>query len=166
MNPDFKRDVDGWLPEQGATMAWDEQNATTDLPSGSALITASGTVDPNALGSALRAASQCLNVTGQQLVTVYANAFIDRTEDSNGHAEVDVFFFDSADCSGEFGISFSTPQPLDAAVDTWLDLKAGAVSGASTRSVLVKLAISRPFRAPSFGARFDNVLLKAQALPP
>jgi hypothetical protein len=104
-----------------------------------------------------------LEVTGKQLVTVYANAFVDAGQDPNGHAEVDVFFFDAAACSGALSASFVTPQPLDAETDTWLSLKAGAVSGEYTKSVLVKLGVSKPFSAPSFSARFDNVLVKIQA---
>ena len=39
-------------------------------------------------------------------------------------------------------------------------MQAGAVGGANTKSMLVKLAISKPFRASSFQARFDNILLE------
>jgi hypothetical protein len=74
-----------------------------------------------------------------------------------------VFFFDVRDCTGAFTTSFSTPQPLDSKSDAWLDLKAGSVSGVSTQSALVKLAISKPFRAEAYRARFDNVLVKVQS---
>ena len=162
-NASFKSDVVGWAPELDATVAWDDQNATADLPSGSALVAATGVLGASAQG-ALRDVTQCLKITGKRLVTVYANAFVDAGQDEEGQAEIDVFFFDDAGCAGTFTSSFSTPQPLDASVDAWIELKAGSVSTASTQSVLVKLAVLKPFRAESFHARFDNVLVKIQPL--
>ena len=162
-NPDFVSDVADWSPELDTTLTWDEENAAADSPSGSALLESTGVIDANTAGVALRVASQCLPVEGRQLVTVYANAVVDAGQDPQGHAEVDVFFFDAEKCAGGFTTSFSTPQPLDAMSGAWIDLKAGAVTGVNNQSVLVKLAISKPFRADSCRARFDNVLVKVQS---
>lgn len=162
-NADFKQDVQAWLAETDVTLTWDPMNAGGNPPSGSALVASIGVIDANATGAALRAASQCLPVTGKRLVTVYANARVDPGQDPDGHAEVDVFFFDAPGCTGNLASSFSTPQPLDAMPGVWLNLKAGSVSGELAQSMLVKLALSKPFRAPSFQARFDNVLVKVQS---
>jgi hypothetical protein len=164
-NPDFKQDVSGWVAEADATLMWDPLNAVGDPPSGSALVASTGVIDADASGAALRAASQCVPIAGKQLVTAYANAFVDAGQDADGKAEVDVFFFDAANCQGTFAGSFSTPQPTDGAAGSWLTLLAGSVSSEAVKSALVKLAISKPFRAASFQARFDNVLVKVQSAP-
>lgn len=161
-NASFGADVSDWQPELDAIAAWDEANANQDLPSGSALVRAEGVVESTIPGSALRAVSQCVAVGAKQLVTVYANAFVPAGQDGAGRAEIDVFFFESGDCSGSSNKSFVTPQPLDGGVDRWLALKAGQVAEDATRSVLVKLAILKPFKAASFEARFDNVLVRTQ----
>ena len=161
-NAAFESDIDGWAAELETTITWQEQNASSDLPSGSALVASTGAI-AGATGSALRAASQCLGVGSNRLVTVHANAFVPGNQDADGHAEVDVYFFDAEDCAGAYSASFSTPQPLDASVDAWLMLQAGAVTGKNTQSMRVMLAISKPFRADSFQARFDNILLKTQS---
>ncbi len=164
-NPDMNKNVDVWAPDPDTTIGWDKGNAWGDTPSGSALVASPGVIDANAVGSALRAAAQCIPVAGKKLITVYANAFVDSGQDPEGHAEVDVFFFNQPACAGTSTSGFSTPQPLDAATDTWLTLKAGSLSSDSTQSLLVKLAISKPFHADSFRARFDNVLLRSDDAP-
>jgi hypothetical protein len=162
-NADFKTDVASWVADTDTTVTWSPQNAAGDLPSGSALVASTGVIDAQAIGAALRAAGQCIPVSGKQLVTAYANAFVDSGQDAQGHAEVDVFFYDTAGCTGTLTSSFSTPQPLDASAGVWLTLRAGAVSADTTKSALVKIAISKPFRAASFQAHFDDVLVKVQS---
>jgi hypothetical protein len=163
-NGDFARDASGWTADPEVRVAWDEQNATGDVPSGSALVTSTVAASAGATGSVLRVAKQCVALSGKQLVTVYANALVGADQAADGHAEVDVFFFDVAGCAGTYTSSFSTPQPLDAAPEQWLTLRAGSVSGSNTQSALVALTLSQPLSAPAFAARFDNVLLKKQAL--
>lgn len=165
-NPDFERNVAEWLPGMDTTVEWDAKNAAGDPPSGSALVASLGVIDANAAGVALRAAEQCIRMAGSKLVIVYANAFVDPAQDEQGRAEVDVAFFDSEDCSGPFSTTFSTPQPLDGGVGSWLTLKAGSISGASTKSAQIKLALLKPFRAPSFQVRFDNVLIRVENTEP
>ena len=161
-NATFKTDVDAWHADTDAELAWDERNAGRDLPSGSARLSATGTAAPDAEGLAQRSASQCLEVTGKQLVTVYANSLVDSAQAPSGLAQLDVLIFANAACAGAYVSSFSTPQPLDAPSGEWLALKAGAVSGPDTKSVLVRLVVSRPLDAASFQASFDNVLLKTR----
>lgn len=160
-NGDFKLNVEDWTPEPGTHIAWDEDNAAADLPSGSALLTV--TALPNTgVGAAPHLVKQCLALSGAQLVIVYANALTHDEQGTEGYAEVDVSFFDTDACAGPSASSFKTPQPGDALPDEWLTLKGGAVSGESTRSVLVALRAFEPPDDSSFSARFDNVLLKKQ----
>jgi len=163
-NPDFKMDVAKWLPDMDTTIDWDSENAAGDLPSGSGLVASTGVIDATASGAAIRAAQQCIPIAGNKLVIVYANAKVDPGQDPQGRAEVDVAFYDTEDCTGPLTATFSTPQPLGARVGSWLTIKAGSVSGASTKSALVRLALLKPFRASAFQARFDNVLLRVEAV--
>jgi hypothetical protein len=165
-NSDFKSDVSNWRPDMDTTIDWDASNAAGDLPSGSALIVSPGVIDATATGVALRAAQQCIPMSGTKLVIVYANALVDPGQDEQGRAEVDVAFFDSEDCTGALTTTFSTPQPLDGKSGSWLTLKAGSVSAETTRSAQIKLALLKPFRAPSFQARFDNVLVRVESAQP
>ena len=154
-----------WMAESGTTLDWDEHDASSkDGSSGSAFVSSVGVIDPNSDNSALRAASQCVSVGGSLLVTAYAQAFVEAGQpDSAGRAQIVVFFFDGEDCTGAFTNSFTTPQPIDTnGLDHWLELKAGSVTSLSTKSMLVKLGLSRAFNAESFSARFDNILVKAQ----
>ena len=163
-NGDFKSDVKGWSADADTDLSWDDQNAAADPESGSALLSVKTSAAPGGSGSVLRVAKQCVPMTAKQLVTVYANAFVESGQADAGHAEIDVYFFDAAACAGTYVTSFPTPQPLDATTDQWLTLKAGSVSGANTQSALVTLALSQPLSAASFSARFDNVLLKKKPL--
>lgn len=162
-NATFNTDVEAWHADDEADLLWDARNAAGDSPSGSALVTATGDTAIGAQGMVQESASQCLEVTGKQLVTVYANALVETSQPTSGLAQISVLFFDSAACSGAYVTSFSTPQPLDALRDEWFALKAGSVTGPGTRSVLVRLVVMRPLDAASFQARFDNVLLKVLA---
>ena len=164
-NADFEADVSDWTAEQDTLIELDTHDAwgVGGTP-GSALVSSIGVLDPNSENAVLRAASQCVAVGGMQLVTVYANAFVESGQsDPTGRAQVVVFFFDGDNCTGAFTNSFTTPQPLNTdGIDTWLTLKAGSVTGLSTQSILVKLGLSRAYSAESFRARFDNVLVRAQ----
>jgi len=163
-NSDFKVDVSKWQADDVDTsIEWDEQNAARDRPSGSALVASTGVIDAQAVGVALRAAQQCVTIDGSKLVIVYANAFVEPDQDEQGRAEVDVTFYDSANCAGPLSTTFSTPQPLDGGVGSWLTLKAGSVSSPSTHSAQVKLALLKPFRAATLRARFDNILVKVES---
>jgi hypothetical protein len=159
LNATFDTDVEAWHSEGSAELVWDERNAADDLPSGCAMLEASGSAAPGAEASATQSASQCSKVTGKRLVIVYANTFVDA--DLAGQARLEVQFFESDSCTGAYSSNFVTPQPLDAERGKWLALKAGSVSGVKTQSVLARLVVSRPLDAASVRARFDNVLLKA-----
>ena len=161
-NANFARDVQSWTAEGGAALAWDAENATLDLPSGSALLTAPNVEGSAAAGGGTFAAKQCVKIAGEQLVTVYADVWVGGDQDSKSYGKVEVYFFDSDACVGPYLTNFVTPQPLEAMPGAWQLLKAGALSGQNTRSGLVKLALGSPAFVTPLAARFDNVLLKVQ----
>jgi hypothetical protein len=160
MNPDFARDVSGWSAQTGATLSWAAKDALSSQNSGSAVLSASGAVD--AIGSSLVAASQCIALSGKQLVIAYGNAFIDAGQDNGGQAMLNVAFFDATACAGNPSSEFSTPAPVGATLGTWLTIQAGSVCGEGTQSARVELQISKPLQATTFQAHFDNILLKVR----
>lgn len=166
-NAEFSTDVSEWTADAqngdpfSTTLAWDPQNAGGSVPSGSAKVSVSGTLDFN--GASLRAASQCVAISAAQILIVYANARLEAGQDPAAGAEIDVSFFDAADCSGLATSSFSTPPSEPAPAATWLTLHAGSLASESTKSALIKLGVVKPFRAESITARFDNILVRVQA---
>lgn len=166
-NGQFATDVSDWTAQMTlgdsftTDLAWDQLNSWGTGSTGSARVNVSGTIDFN--GNALRGATQCVSVTGNQLLVVYANTRIDADQDPNGGAEIDVSFFDTTDCTGVATASFSTPQPPDAKTDAWLTLHAGTVSSVTNKSALITLGVAKPFRAQSLTARFDNILVRLQS---
>jgi hypothetical protein len=167
VNSTFVSGVSSWIAEAQlgdpftTGVTWDADNAWGSVPSGSARVTVLGTVDFN--GATLRAATQCLAATPQQLVIVFANVAVDVGQDAAGSAEVDVSFFDSPQCGGLSSSTFSTPPPEGAAPGAWWTLHAESLSGTATKSALIELGVVKPFRVASMTARFDNILVKVRS---
>jgi hypothetical protein len=166
VNATFDSDVAAWSVDAqngdsfSTILSWAPENAWGSEPSGSAQITVSGAVDFN--GATLRAATQCIEVGPVQLVVVGANAKLDVGQDPAGSAEVDVSFFDNANCIGSATTTFATSQPQPAPTGSWLTLHAGSLSTAATQSALIKLGVVKPFRTQALSARFDNILVRVQ----
>lgn len=160
-NPGFASDTSAWAEDSGAAWSWDARDALGQNNSGSGLL-AAATAALDVTGSAPFSAAQCARVRGTQVVSVFANARIDRDQDDRGLATVYVSFFDSSDCSGASTIRFNTPQPLSPSPGQWFTLKAGLLTSESTKSALVQLTVDKPLAVAAFEARFDNVLLKQQ----
>ncbi len=166
-NAEFASDVTSWVAPAttddsfSTDLEWDAMNAWGTGSSGSAKISVTGSLDFN--GASLRGATQCVAVGALQVVVLYANTRLETDQDPGGSAEVDVSFFDTADCSGVATTSFSTPQPPDAKFGTWLTVHAGALTTVNTKSALITLGVVKPFRVQSLTARFDNILVQMQA---
>jgi hypothetical protein len=152
-NPSFASDTSDWTADANATLAWEPKNALKDAPSGSLRLAGSG---------ARASASQCVAVNGQRIVIAYANAFVPRASDAAGagQAQLEVSYFDAADCSGERAGFFETP--VSTAVDAWVIVQAGGVSLAGTRSVLVTLVGLKSTTGTGVDVYFDNVMLKTR----
>lgn len=156
-NPNFVADTQGWSPGDQAFIEWSTENHFDDLPSGSALVSANGYSDTD--GMVQRAATQCVKSDGAAHVEVFANAFV-KSGQGEGLAALSVFFFSSPDCSGS-----PSGAPLDAhgsLPDVWQTLNAKQSIPESTQSVLVRLAVSKPYRTMVFKALFDNVLIRTE----
>jgi hypothetical protein len=152
-NPSFTSDVSDWAPIGDANLSWDPQNALSDQPSGSAKLSSS---------TARASAVQCVALSGEQLVVAYANAFVDSGSDATpAQAELEVSFFESADCSGERTRYFETPA--NAATGAWTTIQAGGLSKATTSSVSIALLGFKAASASELIVYFDNLMLTAKA---
>ena len=160
-NAAFKTDVTGWEKVGDSKLEWSENNALDDQPSGSAMLNAEGTTDID--GSALFRASQCIAAGSSQLVIAYANAWVAKntSPEEQAHAELQVSYFDAANCNGSATGYFVTPP--SSVPDAWVTIHAGGVSGPATQSILVMLVGVKPYRTKSMSARFDNVMVKLKS---
>lgn len=154
-NPDFKTTAMSWTGDFGAKLAWSAENAFGDKPSGTASLTSVGSVDREGLFDA--AASQCIAITPETKLDVWANAFIPG-EQGDGLASVGIFFFDQANCMGSLVDSLNASA---AQRDTWLTLHDKRTVPATVASMRVRIIITRPYRSDSFKASFDNVLVRS-----
>jgi hypothetical protein len=152
--PTFASDVSGWNPLNDASLTWDPKNALTDLPSGSAKLSA-----PSPIASA----SQCVALSGAQLVIAYASAFVEPAGDApdQARAALEVSFFDEEDCGGASNGYFETPPST--VMGKWTTIQAGGLSTETTSSVLVELVGVKAASAAELNVYFDNVMLRAKA---
>ena len=153
LNSNFTSDVAEWKPESGATIVWDPLDLMGVAASGSALVTSSGAID--APGISLVAAGQCISVEPGKTLAIYAQA---RTESGpvDGNAAISLWFFPSVTC----GDSPSTIYQTDPVTPGQTVLLQGsAIVPDSMLSARVRLGVIKPFKAESFGVRFDNLLI-------
>lgn len=150
----FSDDVSDWLPETDATLIWAPQNALSDVPSGSARLSAA---------VSRTGALQCVALRGHQLVIAYANAFVEQpVSEGSVQAQLEVSYFETTDCTGARSGYFETPQ--SGVTDAWTTIQAGGVANEATRSVSIALIGSKAAEVPSLRVYFDNVMLKAEEL--
>jgi len=152
-NPTFQSDIDGWTALGDAELEWEPESALGDSETGSAKLTAEV---PRA------SAYQCVPLEGAKLVIAYASAYVEPSDDPDEapQAELDVTFFQGANCSGVSDGYFETPPSKD--VGTWATIQAGGLSKDTTQSVAVALVGIKPDSVDALAVRFDNVMLKAQ----
>src|SRR5262245_41663274 len=109
-NPSFTSDVSGWTAQGDAKLFWDPKNELEDLPSGSAMLSA---------GTRRASASQCVALSGAQLVIAYASAFVQAPGDADkpATANLEVSFFQGNGCAGASNGYFETPA--SAGIGSW-----------------------------------------------
>lgn len=153
-NPSFAEDVDGWTPEGATTLTWAPNNALSDVPSGSAQLSAN---------TARATAAQCARLSGGRLVIAYASAFVEASGESDDSARVvlEASLFASHDCSGESHGYFETPP--SAVQGEWTTIHAGGPSSSDTRSASLALVGAKAAAAAQVTVYFDNVMLKEQS---
>jgi len=158
-NAQFSSDVADWSPELGATITWDASDLLGASGSGSALVTSSGSMDID--GNVLVAVDQCVRVEPGQVLEFFANARVDAAPEA-GSASVTFWFFDAAGCPGDSGSDVYQVPPAVYEPEQTETLTGVTMVPPYINSVRVRLGVIRPFRAESFSARFDNLLLFAR----
>ncbi len=161
-NSAFERDVLGWTPIGVATLTWDADNALADTPSGCARLRGPDASNDSAM---IYRASQCVAIPADQIIIVYANARVETTANADevAHAELEVSYFDTPDCTGKSTGYFATP-PSEAS-SKWVTIQAGGVSATTTTAVSLALVGIRPSTANGLNVCFDNVMVKAKPRP-
>jgi hypothetical protein len=155
-NSRFDVDDDDWLAEPLALPSWDARNALPGTSSGSLLIWNQAPVDP-AAGSYMVGAHQCLPIDGNAGYEVAVRALIPGAQGA-GFAGINLQIFGADACAG----SFLEAQTVDATdqVDTWIVVKGAVQTPSAARSMWVRLVVSKPFAQETFGALFDDVLVR------
>jgi hypothetical protein len=153
-NAAFDANADDWLADPGVTKDWKPEDARGKT-SGSVSVTFS-TAAANP-GWALAAVGQCLPAWGEQEFEVGARSFIPNGQ-SAGNAQLSLASFGEDDCKGSF-LDSATPA-MSAQTGSWQALHGSAKLPAGARSVLVRLAASKPGTQASLEVRFDDILFR------
>jgi hypothetical protein len=156
MNPDLDTGPASWLPDGVSSVRWaSDRDAQNNAASGALAVT--NTTVASQSGVSMGGAQQCVPVT-EAGYRVMAEAFIAAGQ-SPGHAVINIYFFDSADCSGAIRAPFTSTAIGD--TGGWRRIDGGVVTPpAGVRSARIKLAVAKDFAVPPLEVLFDNVLLR------
>jgi hypothetical protein len=156
-NADFKSDVENWLVGASPQITWSELNPALDVPSGSAAVSfvSEASDEDGVIGAA---AAQCLRVEGDAKLELAGNAFIG-PDQGEGLATISAWSFETDDCSGARLDAFDLAHSQ---TGLWLTLRGEPTLPPATRSLLVRLGVTKAVRAATFQVLFDNVLVRKQ----
>lgn len=171
-NPGFASNVASWVAEPvGMTEGWLAVDAKGDSKSGSIVITNLNykTDAEAANGTNGGAARQCLPVNAGKVYELAADIFVPSGQgmgfdgDYTSDAELSLFFYDSADCTGQTASNYTSTQITQAG--EWVHVEGSTPAPKESGSMAVRLSTQKPFRQVSFEARFDNVLVRERPAP-
>lgn len=147
-NGSFDAGTAGWAPGVGITLGRSTNDVGASSQSGSLDVVMSG--DPSLAQQA--GAAQCLSIAAG--ATVKAQAAVLVPGQTATQASVNLWFYESADCSGSIAGVFSSVPSVSA---IWQAVVASTQAPAGARSVLVRLAVLKPIGQTAAEALFDNV---------
>lgn len=157
-NPDFAAGVVGWKAEPNMMATFDARDAFGYAGSGSIAVT-NGAQSPGAdliMGGAV----QCVPTTGMINLTFYAQAFLVSQGTGPGTTMGAAFdFYPAGDCYGS-STGANTIMFSDASVGGWRMLQGTVSQFVGTRSLAVRLVVTKPPQQPPTQALFDNILLR------
>jgi hypothetical protein len=156
-NPGFDLDAAGWSGEGGALISWTIGDA--NKPGSPGCISLIQSTMADAAGTSTGAAQQCVAAAGGQSYRLHAQALLNRPLDSGGSTAVGLAFYSSVDCSGDPLSSHNAPPASFS--NLWLPLSDAVTAPPGSRSVAVRLLVSKVTRLPALQVLFDNVLFKA-----
>ena len=154
-NSGFDSNVEHWKFGE-----WNPNNAQTKAPSGSLLVVNDSPVLAED-GLRMTAAEQCVQVTGDLEYTVLVRVKIPAGQ-GGGYGGINLWIFANDECKGTF-VTGLTPSATQA-IDTWTVVGTQFKMPTAARSMVVRLAASRPFAQPKLQVLFDDILVK-QKLP-
>lgn len=154
-NSRFDSNVSPWTSAQ-----WNSSNAHTGGSSGSLLVLNDLPVVAD-VGFNLEAAEQCIQVAGEAIYQVAASVMIPAGQ-GDGFGGINLWVFANDGCKGTFvtGLSPVVTQTTNA----WTQLSAEFKMPTAARSMIVRLAATRPFAQEKLQVLFDDVVVK-QKLP-
>jgi len=154
-NSTFDSNVTPWTSGQ-----WNSSNAHAAGTSGSLLVL-NDLPTVAAAGFNLKAAEQCIQVTGALTYRIGARVMIPPGQGS-GMGGLNLWIFANDGCEGTFVTSLSpaTTQVTGA----WTQLAAEFKMPIAARSMVVRLAATRPFAQEKLQVLFDDIVVK-QKLP-
>lgn len=154
-NSRFDSAATSWAAEGSIEQAWVTTNAKPGVSSGSLSLRnttfIAGSMVTSGIGS-----RQCLVAWGDDTYELAARVFIKPAQGS-GSAAIDLVFYGSDGCDGTI-LGGKTATSVQA-VDAWTTARGQVKLPAGTRSVWVRLVVSKPLAQSSFEALFDDVLV-------
>jgi hypothetical protein len=160
-NPGFAKDtgVEGW---PGANVLihtqWEKSDATGIKGSGAMAVDNLFWADE--AGQTLNGALQCVPAEPSAVYDVLADVLIPKQEDE-GRAGINVLFYKTTDCNASnVGTDQSFTTDLVDEVGVWQPVGGRFVVPSGMHSMEITLLSAKSFRAKSFTALFDNVLVQ------
>ena len=152
-NPSFDSNVTPWTSGE-----WNASNAGAASSSGSLLVVNDLPVIADT-GFNLKAAEQCVQVTGDFMYRVAARVMIPPAQGA-GFAGINLWIFANDGCQGTYvtGLSPALTQTTNA----WTQLDAEFKMPTAARSMVVRLAATRPFAQEKLRVLFDDIVVKQQ----
>lgn len=161
VNSDFNSDDKGWESSGGAVLRWVPFDVQGSSKSGALGVKTAQVGDFD--GPVESAATQCIPVAAGTIYDYAADVYIKRGQVDGGQAQIEVWFFDKANCDGLVHTPAYSLQTFYA-TNRWETL----VSATSLKpeetihSQAVRLVVQKPFRSDPFEVLFDAVRITAR----
>lgn len=157
-NSEFNEDVSRWLPDPDITATWMSSDANGFADSGAMKLKFTLVSDlTNNL--VVENSRQCLPVQGGATYDFGAQVFI-RAGQGTGSGGLSVHWFSTVGCSSA-GFVAATEASTNIA-DRWTEIHRSATAPDAAKSVMLNLAVTKPYKQPDFEVSFDNVLFVKQ----
>ena len=153
-NSNFDSNVTPWSSGE-----WNSSNAQGASASGSLLVLNDLPVVADT-GFNLKAAEQCIQVTGDLTYRVAAQVLIPPGQGA-GFGGINLWIFANDGCKGTYVTGLS--PAMTQTTNSWTQLDARFKMPTAARSMVVRLAATRPFAQEKLKVLFDDILVKRQA---
>lgn len=155
-NGQFATNVDGWSDNpSSAEVVWSGTDAQGSAFSGSLHLTNRSTSTlTNVVG-----VYHCVSVTASTQYEFFTQFFIPPGQAVDGQASAQVSFYQTADCSGPWSASYSSPS-WGTTAGVWTLGTLLVLTQADTKSVRFRINATKPGSSGDFFLHYDNILLR------